>query len=240
MKLTLSLLAAIGGMTLAQAGSILASWDTFTAGGASTTGNLTVDLVKQSPGGSIENGSLILSPNTERAWVDISSLNMNLRTGSYSFEMDVTGLKLNNGPIFSLTSGNYNTQTAAFGFSNQGNLWAFSNNGNNMSVKGSAGSMSTTYSGKLTVNFLTENGQNYVEAFLDDATLVSKTAITYSSAASANNNLTGLTLGGWGSTSGNGSELTINSLIISQIPEPATASLGLLGLAALCMRRRRA
>lgn len=236
MKKTISLTLALLGASLSQASQILASWNTFTENGASTTGGLFVELDKFGTGPSIENGTLILSDSSERAWIDISSLDISLSRASYSFVMDVSNLQLGNGPIFSLGTGSYNTQTTAFGFSTTTDTWAFSNNGNNMNVSGESGSVSDTYSGKLTVNFLAENGSTYVEAFLGDSALVNKTEINYDKSVLY---LNGLTLGGWASTSGNGCSMIISSLSISQIPEPATASLAFLGLGSLLARRRR-
>lgn len=235
MKKTISLTLALLGAPFSQA-DLLASWDTFTENGASTTGGLSVEIDKFRTGPSIENGTLILSDSSERAWINISSLDISLSRASYSFVMDVSNLQLGNGPVFSLGTGSYNTQTTAFGFSTTTNTWAFSNNGNNMNVSGESGSVSDTYSGKLTINFLAENGSTYVEAFLGDTALVNKTEINYDKSVLY---LNGLTLGGWASTSGNGCSMTISSLSISQIPEPATASLAFLGLGGLLARRRR-
>ena len=236
MKKTLLLSLVLLGASFSQADQLLASWDTFTESGASTTGGLTVELDKFGVGPSIENGALILSDSSQRAWINISSLRISLSRASYSFVMDVSDLRPGNGPVFSLGFGSYNTQTTAFGFSTTTNTWAFSNNGNNMNVSGESGSVSDAYSGTLTVNFLAENDSTYVEAFLGDTALVNKTEINYEKSVLY---LNGLTLGGWASTSGNGCSMTLNSLSISQIPEPATASLAFLGLGGLLARRRR-
>lgn len=236
MKKTIFLALALWGISCSQASLLLASWDAFTESGASTTGGLFVELDKFGTGPSIENGSLILADSSQRAWIDISSLYISLSKASYSFVMDVSGLQLGNGPVFSLGFGAYNTQTTAFGFSTTTNTWAFSNNGNNMNVSGESGSVSDIYSGTLTVNFLAEDGSTYVEAFLGDTALVNKTEINYEKSVLY---LNGLTLGGWASTSGNGCSMTIGSLSISQIPEPATSSLAFLGLGGLLARRRR-
>ncbi len=219
----------------------LAEWDSFNSL-HSDIGNLTIEPTQFSPSGVTQsNGTLVLDKATGRAWIDISSLNMTLSTGSYSFVMDVENLMLGNGPIFSMTSGAYNTQTTGFGSASVGSAWAFSNNGGSMNVKDSSASFSTPYSGTLTVNFLTQNGTNYVEAFLDNTTLVSKTAITYSSTSvPASNPLTGLTLGGWGSTPNNGAGFTLKSLTISNLaPEPTSVTLCMLGGLAAMLRRRR-
>lgn len=109
MKKTISLTLALLGASLSQASQILASWNTFTENGASTTGGLYVELDKFGTGPSIENGTLILSDSSERAWIDISSLDISLSRASYSFVMDVSNLQLGNGPVFSLSTGSYNT-----------------------------------------------------------------------------------------------------------------------------------
>ena len=236
MKKTIVLTLALWGISFSQASQLLASWDTFTENGASTTGGLSVELDKFGAGPSIENGALVLSDSSQRAWINISSLDISLSQASYSLVMDVSDLHLGNGPVFSLSAGAYNSQTTAFGFSTTTNTWAFSNNGNNMNVSGVGGSVSDSYSGRLTVNFLEENGSTYVEAFLGDTALVNKTEIHYEKSVLY---LNGLTLGGWASTADNGCSMTVHSLSISQIPEPATASLAFLGLGSLLARRRR-
>lgn len=236
MKRIILLSFVLWGASFSQADQLLASWDTFREGGASTTGGLSVNLDQFGAGPSIENGSLILSESSQRAWIDISSLNISLSQASYSFVMDVSKLQLGNGPVFSLGTGSYNTQATAFGFSTDARAWSFSDNGNNMNVLGETGSTFGTYSGKLTVNFLAENGATYVEAFLGDIPLVSKTEINYEKSVLY---LSGLTLGGWASTADYGSSMTINTLAISQIPEPASVSLGFIGLGILLIRRRR-
>ena len=236
MKKTVVLTLALWGISFSQASQLLASWDAFTENGASTTGGLSVELDKFGAGPSIENGALVLSDSSQRAWINISSLDISLSRASYSLVMDVSDLHLGNGPVFSLSAGAYNSQTTAFGFSTTTNTWAFSNNGNNMNVSGEGGSVSDSYSGRLTVNFLEENGSTYVEAFLGDTALVNKTEIHYEKSVLY---LNGLTLGGWASTAGNGCSMPVHSLSISQIPEPATASLAFLGLGSLLARRRR-
>ena len=236
MKKTVVLTLALWGISFSQASQLLASWDAFTENGASTTGGLSVELDKFGAGPSIENGALVLSDSSQRAWINISSLDISLSRASYSLVMDVSDLHLGNGPVFSLSAGAYNSQTTAFGFSTTNNTGAFSNNGNNMNVSGEGGSVSDSYSGRLTVNFLEENGSTYVEAFLGDTALVNKTEIHYEKSVLY---LNGLTLGGWASTAGNGCSMTVHSLSISQIPEPATASLAFLGLGSLLARRRR-
>lgn len=236
MKKTIVLTLALWGISFSQASQLLASWDAFTENGASTTGGLSVELDKFGAGPSIENGVLVLSDSSQRAWINISSLDISLSQASYSLVMDVSNLHLGNGPVFSLSAGAYNSQTTAFGFSTTTNTWAFSNNGNNMNVAGVGGSVSDSYSGRLTVNFLEENGSTYVEAFLGDTALVNKTEIHYEKSVLY---LNGLTLGGWASTADNGCSMTIHSLSISQIPEPAAASLAFLGLGSLLARRRR-
>lgn len=236
MKKTIVLTLALWGISFSEASQLLASWDAFTENGASTTGGLSLELDKFGAGPSIENGALVLSDSSQRAWINISSLDISLSLASYSLVMDVSDLHLGNGPIFSLGFGSYNTQTTAFGFSTTTNTWAFSNNGNNMNVSGEGGSVSESYSGTLTVNFLEENGSTYVEAFLGDTALVNKTEIHYEKSVLY---LNGVTLGGWASTADNGCSMTIHSLSISQIPEPAAASLAFLGLGSLLARRRR-
>lgn len=49
-----------------------------------------------------------------------------------------------------------------------------------------------------------------------------------------------LTLTIQGDGSSNFGRTALNYLSLTQVPEPATATLSLLGLAALCLRRRRA
>lgn len=236
MKKTVVLTLALWGISFSQASQLLASWDAFTENGASTTGGLSVELDKFGAGPSIENGALVLSDSSQRAWINISSLDISLSRASYSLVMDVSDLHLGNGPVFSLSAGAYNSQTTAFGFSTTTNTWAFSNNGNNMNVAGVGGSVSDSYSGRLTVNFLEENGSTYVEAFLGDTALVNKTEIHYEKSVLY---LNGLTLGGWANTADYGCSMSIHSLSISQIPEPAAASLAFLGLGSLLARRRR-
>lgn len=243
MKIAASLIYILS-LSMAQ-GAVLSYWDSFNSlKAANSDVILSVDKFGASNATWDSTAGTVTMSTTGRAWIDLSSLNMNLSTGSYSFVMDVSNLTLGNGPVFSLANKAYNSQVTAFGFATAGNQWAFSNNGGSMNVKGSVGNFSTQYSGKLIVNFLTEEnaqGQkvNYVEAFLGNDILVEKTAITYQNNSAADN-LTGLTLGGWGSTSNFGSGFTLHSLSINSVPEPATASLSLLGLASLLLRRRKA
>ncbi len=243
--ITLGLTSAAAAETLVL--QTLASWDSFTEDGKSTTGNLTIDYDKHDTtdyATPAANGTLTQS-GTQRTHVDISSLNLNLKTGSCCFTFDVSNLTLNNTPLFSATSGDYNTETAAFGAS--ANQWAFATNG---SFKATDTAVSSPCTGTLTVYFLTKtvNGvaTNYVSAFAGDTCIVSERSFTHATTTgvSAANNLTGLTLGGRGSTAtstsggAKGAAVTFNSFSIAEykaVPEPAMAALSLLALAGLAV-----
>ncbi len=255
MKKTLITLAALAVASAAQADTKLVEWTTFGTTGASTyssTGEaLTVSTNHYTNGASISNGALTIG-NQGRAYVDLSSLGINLATGSYTFEFTASSFATYGEPMFSVTTGGSGTQSAAFGsaYTSSKFFWAFSDDGNSMKDNLGKEVSSTSGSGTFKVSFLYDSvlKKNYVEAYLNGTAIYERTAIAYedleeSYTSPINGNLSSLTFNGWGSGNGkDGQSLTLTSFSISQtqnLPEPTTATLSLLALAGLAARRRR-
>lgn len=255
MKKTLYLISCVVASSLmAQGATLVSEWDGFTQNGAATTGNLTFNFGASS----VSNGVLNVKADgtlANRPTVDLSSAGLSLYNG-LTISLEVKGATANNN-IFGLASSQNEHLFAAGTDGSTHGLFLFSGSSGNAGTTGNNTALGVTSTSTTSIITITTgwNGSNVVFKMYENGNLVASGQASDSSIAQQE--LTKLALGGWAGSSGRSttnedvSRLAIYNGEMSAgevqdayvawtiVPEPATASLGLLGLGALLLRRRR-
>lgn len=239
---------------IVQGATLVSEWDGFTSDGAATTGDLSFNFGSSSvnAGGVLNvtaNGTLANRPT-----VDLSSSGLSLYNG-LTISLEVKGATANTN-LLGLASSQKEHLFAAGTDGNTHGLFLFdgsSSKGGNTGNTASLGVTSTTATSIITIT-TGWDGANVVFKMYENGNLVASGQANDS--AMAQQELTKLALGGWAGSSANSttnedvSRLAIYdgamtagevqaAYIAWTVPEPATATLGLLGLGALLLRRRR-
>lgn len=239
---------------IVQGATLVSEWDGFTSDGAATTGDLFFNFGSSSvnAGGVLNvtaNGTLANRPT-----VDLSSSGLSLYNG-LTISLEVKGAIANTN-LLGLASSQSEYLFAAGTDGSAHGLFLFngsSRNGGNTGNTASLGVTSTTATSIITIT-TGWDGANVVFKMYENGNLVASGQANDS--AMAQQELTKLALGGWAGSSANSttnedvSRLAIYdgamtagevqaAYIAWTVPEPATATLGLLGLGALLLRRRR-
>lgn len=256
MKKTLYLISCVVASSLmAQGATLVSEWDGFTPDGAATTGDLAFNFGSSSvnAGGVLNvtaNGTLANRPS-----VDLSSAGLSLYNG-LTISLEVKGATANKNLLGLASSQNEHLFAAGTDGSAHG-LFLFNGSSNNGGTTGNTASLGVTSSTTSSIITITSawDGANVVFQMYENGSLVASGKASDSTIAQQE--LTKLALGGWAGSSGNSttnedvSRLAIYNgamtagevqdayVAWTTVPEPATASLGLLGLGALLLRRRR-
>ncbi len=193
-------------------------------------------------------GETLTLTATERVQFDVSSLNIDFASEQYVFTLTVSDLLVGNGPFITWgvqTGQVTGAQYYGFGASgNNNNCWAATINGSSMSQRYS-GSMSYDVTGlnganSLSGTFTLTIGSGTLDVVFVDSENTSYTLTPTGGLSmerfSYGTSIQSITLGGWATTSSNGTSMTI-----STIPEPSAFGLlaGVGALALVAARRRR-
>lgn len=255
MKKTLYLIScAAASCLMVQAATLVSEWDGFTPDGAATTGDLAFNFGSSSvnAGGVLNvtaNGTLANRPS-----VDLSSAGLSLYSG-LTISLEVKGATANKN-LFGLASAQNEHLFAAGTDGSTHGLFLFDGSSSKGGTTGNNAALGVTSATTTSIITITAgwDGTNVVFKMYENGTLVASGQAN--NATIAQQELTKLALGGWAGSSGNSttnedvSRLAIydGSMTAEEVqaaymawtaPEPATATLGLLGLGALLLRRRR-
>lgn len=255
MKKTLYLISCVAVSSLmAQGATLVSEWDGFTPDGSATTGDLSFNFGSSSvnAGGVLNvtaNGTLANRPS-----VDLSSAGLSLYNG-LTISLEVKGATANKN-LLGLASSQNEHLFAAGTDNNTHGLFLFNGSSSNGGTTGNTASLGVTSSTTSSIITITAgwDGANVVFQMYENGNLVASGKA--SDSTMAQQELNRLTLGGWAGSSGNSttnedvSRLAIydgamtaqevqDAYMAWTVPEPATATLGLLGLGALLLRRRR-
>lgn len=254
MKKTLYLIScAAASCLMAQAATLVSEWDGFTPDGAATTGDLAFNFGSSSVNA---DGVLNVTANgtlANRPSVDLSSAGLSLYNG-LTISLEVKGATANTNLLGLASSQNEHLFAAGTDNSSHG-LFLFDGSSSKAGNTGNTSSLGVTGSTSSIITITAGwDGTNVVFKMYENGTLVASGQAN--NATIAQQEMTKLALGGWAGSSGNSttnedvSRLAIydGSMTAEEVqaaymawsaPEPATATLGLLGLGALLLRRRR-
>lgn len=238
---------------LSQGATLVSEWDGFTADGKATAGDLSFNFGSSSVNA---DGVLNVAAATglaNRPTVDLSSAGLSLYKG-LTISLEVKGATANTNMLGLASSENVHLFAAGTDSGSHG-LFLFDGSSSKANTTGNTATLGVTSTTSSIITITTGwDGSNVVFNMYENGTLVASG--TANNSSMAQQALTTLALGGWAGTSNNSttaedvSRLAIYDGAMTAgevqaayeawtVPEPATASLGLLGLAALLLRRRR-
>lgn len=255
MKKTLFLIScAAASFLIARSAMPVSEWDGFTPDGAAVTG----DLVFHFGASSVDcDGVLNVTASSSlanRPTVDLSSAGLSLYHG-LTISLEVKGAAAGSNLLGLASSQNGHLFAAGTNGSSQG-LFLFNGSSNNAGTTGNTATLGVASTATASIITITAgwDGSNVVFQMYENGHLVASGRANDSTAAQQE--LSKLALGGWAGSSGNRitkedvSRLAVYDGAMTAeevqaacmawtVPEPATAMLGLLGLGALLLRRRR-
>lgn len=239
---------------IVQGATLVSEWDGFAPDGAATTGELSFNFGSSSVNAS---GVLnVMANNTlaNRPTVDLSASGLSLYNG-LTISLEVKGATANKNLLGLASSEKEHLFAAGTDGSTRG-LFLFDGSANNGNTTGNTASLGVTSTTATSIITITTGGDgtNVVFKMYENGNLVASGHT--SDSAMAQQGLTKLALGGWAGSSANtttnedvsrlaiyNGEMTAGEVqaayIAWTVPEPTTATLGLLGLGALLLRRRR-
>lgn len=228
-------------LTQSQGLTEIVTWNDLSSLEATGAGNNTYTL---SPSGSYTQNGNSLTLSGGRLTLDLSAAGLDLTTG-FTLRLDISGLNRTAGPFAYFTSHADYDYSGALAAGHDGHEhWVALANGSVSNASSSLGSWTAapeSFSGELFISMSKSDASTAkIQVYLADGTCLVDATTT--STLDADDSYDYLVLGGWsGNSTGGTHNLELHSMSVYSglVPEPVTSSLGLVGLLALALRRRR-